>query len=249
MVRRRGIVFLERHDIGAMTDDGHHGEGEHDQRDVPVPAMPGTGLVVIEAEFVLGGFEAVLDGPAMAFDRHQLFHGRALGAPGGEEGQIAIGNVAADQETPRPLSGEGAVVFAGIEIGQFEIGPVVQARTFGSFARRQAPPCAFGKSLRDLRGGAANKLLLAPGIEHMIGGNAQNIAFAGLAQHGFDLSGAIHAVRCNEGERHLCGDRARDHRPRDLGLRRKTHYRPAHAPPPCVRDRPSIPAADKAPGR
>jgi hypothetical protein len=32
--------------------------------------MPGTGFVVIKAEFVLGGFEAVLDSPAMAFYRH-----------------------------------------------------------------------------------------------------------------------------------------------------------------------------------
>src|SRR5208282_1628435 len=159
-----------------------------------VPAMPGTAFVVIEAEVVLGGFEAVLDSPAMAFDQHQLLHGRALGAEGGEEGQIAVGNVAADQETPRPLSGEGAVVFVGIEVGQFEIGPVMQPRAFGSLTCRQAPPCAFGKSLRDLPGGAANKLLLAPGIEHAIGSNAQNIALAGLAEHGFNLSRAIYAV-------------------------------------------------------
>jgi len=52
-----------------MTDDGHHGEGEHDERDMPVPAMPGAGFVVIEAKFVLGRFEAVFDGPTMAFDR------------------------------------------------------------------------------------------------------------------------------------------------------------------------------------
>ena len=157
-VRISGMRFFGRGAaIGAMTDDGHHGEGEHDQRDVAVPAMPGTAFVVIEAEFVLGGFEAVLDSPAMAFDQHQLFHGRPLGTPSGEEGEIAVGDVAADQEAPRPLSGEGAVVFAGIEIGQFEIGPVVQARTFGSFARRQAPPCALGKSLRNLRGGACQQ--------------------------------------------------------------------------------------------
>ena len=79
-----------------MTDGGHHGEGEHDQGDMPMPAMPGAALVVIEAEFVLGGLEAVLDGPAMAFHRDQLFRGRALGAPGGEECQSTIGNVAAD---------------------------------------------------------------------------------------------------------------------------------------------------------
>ena len=71
--------FFGRRDIGAMTDDGHHGEGEHDQRNVTVPAMPGAGFVVIETEFVLGGFETVLDGPAMSFDRYQLLHGMCLG--------------------------------------------------------------------------------------------------------------------------------------------------------------------------
>ena len=109
-----------------------------------MPAMPGAGFVVIKAEFVLGGFEAVLDGPAMAFNQDQLFHGRALGAPGGEEGEIAVGNVAADQKTSCPLPGEGAVVFAGVEIGQLDVGPVMQARAFGSFACRPAPPSGLG---------------------------------------------------------------------------------------------------------
>lgn len=53
------LFFGRRGDIGPIPDDGHHGEGEHDQRDVTVPAMPGAGFVVIEAEFVLGGFETV----------------------------------------------------------------------------------------------------------------------------------------------------------------------------------------------
>jgi hypothetical protein len=32
-----------------------------------MPAMPRAGFVVIKTELVLGGFEAVLNGPAMAF--------------------------------------------------------------------------------------------------------------------------------------------------------------------------------------
>jgi hypothetical protein len=36
-----------------------------------MPAMPGSALVVIEAEFVFGGLKTVLDRPAMAFDREQ----------------------------------------------------------------------------------------------------------------------------------------------------------------------------------
>ena len=59
--------------VGVNADRGHHGEGQHDERDVTVPAMPGAGLVVVEAEFVLGGFEAVFDRPAMAFDFRQSF--------------------------------------------------------------------------------------------------------------------------------------------------------------------------------
>lgn len=49
-----------------MTDRDHHGEGQHDQRDMTVPALPGSGLVVVEAQFVLGRLEVVLDDPAIA---------------------------------------------------------------------------------------------------------------------------------------------------------------------------------------
>src|SRR6516164_1319549 len=103
--------------IGPMADDSHHGEGEHDEGDMAVPAMPGAGLVMIEAELILGSLKTILNGPAMTFHRHQLLDGRAFGTPCGEEGQAAIGNVAADQKTPRAFPGKIAVVFAGVEIG------------------------------------------------------------------------------------------------------------------------------------
>ena len=64
------LVFLGT-TVGLMPDRGHHGEGEHDERDVTMPAMPGSRLVVVEPELVLGGLEAVLDRPAMAFDADQ----------------------------------------------------------------------------------------------------------------------------------------------------------------------------------
>src|SRR6185369_1428927 len=153
-----------------------------------MPAVPGAGFVVIEAEFVLGGLEAVLNSPAMAFHRDQLFCGCALGAPSGEEGQSTIGNAAAHQQPSRPLPGEDAVVFSGLEIGEFEIGPVVQACALRSVARRQAPPRALGKLLCDLDGSATNKLILAPGPEHAISSNAQHIPFAGLAQQHLDVA-------------------------------------------------------------
>src|SRR3982074_3328562 len=50
--------------IGMMADHRHHGEGEHDHGNVAMPAMPGSALVVIAPELVLGGLETVLDRPA-----------------------------------------------------------------------------------------------------------------------------------------------------------------------------------------
>ena len=83
--------------------------------------MPGAGLVVVETEFVFGRLEAVLDGPALSFHSDQHRNRRAGGAPGGEEGQLAIDEVAADQKTPGPQTGQGLVVFGGFKISQFQI--------------------------------------------------------------------------------------------------------------------------------
>ena len=80
-----------------MPDRRHHGEGEHHQGYMTVPAVPGSALVVIESELVFRGFKAVLDRPSMAFDRHQRFDRRSRWTPGGEEGEIAIGDVTPDQ--------------------------------------------------------------------------------------------------------------------------------------------------------
>jgi len=85
-----------------MSDRGHHGEGEHHQGHVTMPTMPGSALVVIEAELVFRGLETVLDRPPMAFDRHQRFDGCCRRAPCGEESEIAIGDTTTDQQTACP---------------------------------------------------------------------------------------------------------------------------------------------------
>ena len=105
-----------------------------------MPAMPGAGFVVVEAELILGGFEAVFDGPAMSLYRHQFFHGCASWTPGREEGEIAIGDVAADQQPACPDAWKCRIKIIGIEIGEFEIGPIMQSCTLGSIACRQPPP-------------------------------------------------------------------------------------------------------------
>src|SRR5215208_1755889 len=115
--------------VRVVADDRQHGEGQHDERDVPVPAVPGAGLVVVEAELVLGGLEAVLDCPAMPFDLDQGLDPGPGRAPGREEGKLAVGDGAADQEAARPQAGEAIVVLGSLEIGQFQVGPVVETRT------------------------------------------------------------------------------------------------------------------------
>jgi hypothetical protein len=76
---RASHCFWGRHGcIGVNADRGHHGESEHDERDITAPSMSGARLVVIEAEFVLRRFETVFDRPMVSFDFRQSFDGRPV---------------------------------------------------------------------------------------------------------------------------------------------------------------------------
>ena len=108
-----------------MADHRHHGKGEHHHRHVAMPAMPGSALVVIEAELIFGSLKTVLDRPAMAFDRGQSFDGCSCWAPGGEEGEVIICDTTTDQQTACPQTVICAVKLRGIEIGKLEIAPIV----------------------------------------------------------------------------------------------------------------------------
>jgi hypothetical protein len=55
-----------------------------------MPAMPRPGFVVVEAELVLGGLEAVFDRPAKAFNGGEGLDARAGRASCREEGEIAV---------------------------------------------------------------------------------------------------------------------------------------------------------------
>ena len=57
---------------------------------------------MIKAKLVFCRLEAVLDGPAAAFDADQFVDRGSRGSPGGEEGQILIRDRAPDQQTARP---------------------------------------------------------------------------------------------------------------------------------------------------
>ena len=101
-----------------------------------MPAMPGPGFIVVEPQLVLRGFKAVLNGPAAALDLDQGLDASAGRAPGREERQLLIGDVAADQQAARPLACVFDIVFGGIEVSQLAIDPVVLARTLRPVARR-----------------------------------------------------------------------------------------------------------------
>ncbi len=77
---------------------------------------------MIKAKLGFGGLEAVLDGPAMAFDGGQRFDTGPGRAPCAEERAFAVSDTASDQQAARPNA--AGVVILSIEIGQLEIGPV-----------------------------------------------------------------------------------------------------------------------------
>src|ERR1700731_490649 len=174
----RAFRFFGRRRIGMMADHRHHGEGEHHQGNMAMPPMPGSALVVIEPELVFRGLKTVLDRPPMAFDRHQRFDGCCRWTPGGEEGEIAIGDMTTDQQTARPQTLICAVEFFDLEIGQFEITPIMQPRSFGSSPCRQAVPFGRARGSGDRRGLAGDRSPLALGLKHMSAADPEYIAFA-----------------------------------------------------------------------
>ena len=123
-----------------MPHRGHHGKRQHDERDVPVPTVPGTGLVVSKSKLRLGGLERVLDRPAPPFNRDQGGDPSPTRAPGREEGKLAIAEGAADEKAARPQPAPGGAIVAGSEVGQFAISPVVEPLARGAGPRRE-PLC------------------------------------------------------------------------------------------------------------
>ena len=66
--------------------------------------MPRPCFVVVEAELVLAGLEAVFDGPAMAFDSNKGLDAGAGRTPCCEKGQITVTDVAADCSPSAPMA-------------------------------------------------------------------------------------------------------------------------------------------------
>src|SRR5271154_5639249 len=109
-----------------------------------MPAMPGAGFIVVEAEFVLGRLEAFLDPPTGSFHTDQSVDRRAMRAPGGEIGAFTIGDAASDQQTARPQARNGGIELFGVKIRQRAIGPVIEPLSLGAVPRGQTLPCFCG---------------------------------------------------------------------------------------------------------
>src|ERR1700675_1271466 len=124
------------------------------------------------------GLKTVLDRPPMAFDRHQRFDGCCRWTPCGEEGEITIGDMTTDQQTACPKTLICAAKFFDLEIGQFEIAPIMQPRSFGSGPCRQAFPVGRAPRPGDVRGLAGDRSPLAPGMKYMSAADPEYIAFA-----------------------------------------------------------------------
>ena len=88
----------------------------------------------------------------------------------------------ADQQTARPQTLICIVEFFDLKIGQFEITPIVQPRSFGAGPCRQTFPVGRAPRPGDIRGVAGDRAPLAPGpkrfkLSNKSSQNAQFLAF------------------------------------------------------------------------
>ena len=77
--------------------------GDQHQGHMPIPAIPATNLVVVQADLVLGGLEAFLDRPADPRHPDQLGQAGTGRAETGVEGQLSIRQPPAHQQ-PEPTA-------------------------------------------------------------------------------------------------------------------------------------------------
>lgn len=149
---------------------------------------------MIESELVLGGLEAVFDRPAMAFNGNKRLDVRPGRAPCGEECEITVADIASDQEATGPKPRFLFVVFVGIEIGEFAVGPVMKPSAFGALTGRKTLPCTWIEITGDLLRCAGDRRLSRPLAEMVVRFNPKNVAFAGSAQGSFDVPDAIDRI-------------------------------------------------------
>ena len=112
----------------------------------------------------------------MAFDRDQRFNRCCRRAPSGEEGEVAVGDATPDQQAACPQAVICIVEWLALEIGQFEITPIMQPQFLGSGSCRKE----VGRAPRpgDVSCRAGDPWPLASGLKHMSAADPEHVAFA-----------------------------------------------------------------------
>ena len=147
LLPRFGASFLRRpfarRRIAAIM-----GEGEHHQRHMTQyrPVRQASALVVIEAELVLWRSQNCPRSPSDDPRPPPTFESRcSRRTPSGKKGEIAIGDVVADRAGDVSTDHQLRCRFLlDLKIGETEITPVMQPRSFGSGSRRQSLPIGGG---------------------------------------------------------------------------------------------------------
>ena len=147
-----------------------------------------------QAEFALGGLEAILNHPAMSLDSHERLDGCSRRAPSGEAGHLLIGDVATDQQTTRPQSFGSRAELISFEVCQLQAGPIVQALALRAQTGGKTSPGGSIESFDDLIGSPRNHGFAVPGAEVVGGVHAEHVASARAAQRHLDIADAIELV-------------------------------------------------------
>jgi hypothetical protein len=126
---------------GRLAQHGEIGVGQHCQSDMTMPAGPRAHFVLVQPDLALGYLKATLDSPAHARHPYQLGQGRRRRGECQIEGEFfRLFDFAADQQAFLPAGSD-----LRRAVGQ--IGPVVQPRSLGAVAGREALPrlgrCVF----------------------------------------------------------------------------------------------------------
>jgi hypothetical protein len=116
---------------------------------MPIPGVPATNLVVVQADLVLAAWKHSSHRPADPGDLDQLGQGGVGRAEAGVEGQLPV------RQPPPGQQPEPAARPAGP--GQRDPGPVIDPGALGAIAGAEAPPGAGGQARRPVGGRAARR--------------------------------------------------------------------------------------------
>ena len=165
------------------------------------------------------------DRPAMPLDRDQGLDGGSGRAPGREIRQIAVRDIAPDQQAAGPPTAAMTIKFGRFAVGQFEIRPVIQPWPFAPLAGGQPPPGRWREPLGNRRGGCADRRLADPGVDLAVCAHPEHIALARSLQRRLDRADPVDGIAHHPAERHRRRHCPLDHAHGQLRLGGKANLR------------------------